>query len=429
MIRTARLGTTLSSLLLAVTLTLSALMSASTAHAQSSALRIAAVVNDDIVSVMDLTMRLRLALHSSRMPNTPENQQRLAPQVLRSLVDERLQEQEAKKLNISLSDEDLNAALRNIEQSNGMRPGDLQRLAASIGLPFNVIEDQIRISALWAKTVGRKYVSQLRITDEDVNDRLRQMEENLGRPEHLVSEIYLPFDAADNPEQLKNLSHELVQQLRQGAPFVAAARQFSRSPTALDGGMLGWVPQGQLEAELDRALADMKEGDVSDPIRTSSGYYILKLQARRTVSAPDPKQARLSISQIKLPLSGDKSLSSGDQAKVVDYISKSLRGCQTFDTYGKTLGTPGTGPLGSLKVSELPQSIASAVNGLKVGEPSQLLSLGGVDTILMVCERILPNVLPTKDQIRGQIQSERLARNADRLLRDLRRSAVIDVRI
>ncbi len=398
------------------------------AHA-NDALRIAAVVNDDIVSIFDLSIRLKVALFSSRLPDTPENRRRLAPQVLRSLVDERLQIQEAKRLNVAIDDAEVTQAIGRVEAGNRMRPGGLQELATAMGVPFSAISEQIRAQALWIKVVNRLYNQKVIPSAEDIQDRQDQIRATLGRPQFEVSEIFLPFDAAQNETELATLAEKLSEQLRLGAPFAQAAMQFSRSPTSGHGGNLGWVPQGQLERELDAALLTMHDGDVSAPIRTSSGYYILKLNRRRLQQAPDPADARLRLSQIKLPVSGEKSLSPADRDKVAAYVAGSLRGCPAFETYGKTLGTEGTGPLGSMRIREMPPLVAQTVGNLAVGDPSPMVEVGGVSTILMVCERTVADGLPSHDDIRNSLRVERLERASERHLRDLRRMAVIDVRI
>ncbi len=393
------------------------------------ALRIAAVVNDDIVSIFDLSMRLKVALFSSRLEDTPENRHRLAPQVLRGLIDERLQMQEAKRLNIALEEADLEQAVSRVEAGNRLGPGGLKELARAMNVPYETISEQIRAQATWIKVVNHVFGQKNAPSAEDVQDRLAQARANLGRPQHLVSEIFLPFDAAQNEAELTAIAEKLTNQLRLGAPFPQATMQFSRSPTAGRGGDLGWVPQGQLERELDAALASMREGDVSSPIRTTGGYYILKLNQRRVQKAPDPGDAKLRLSQIKLPTSGDRAVSVADRDKVAAYVAGSLRGCPAFETYAKTLGTDGSGPLGSLRLREMPPLVAQTVQNLEVGMPAPPIEIGGVTTLLMICERTAADGLPSSEQVRDALRLERLERSAERHLRYLRRMAVIDIRI
>jgi peptidyl-prolyl cis-trans isomerase SurA len=393
------------------------------------ALRIAAVVNDEIISVFDLTTRLRVALFSSRLEDTPENRRRLGPPVLRALIDERLEFQEAKRLNITATDEELEQTVVRVEQGNRMPPGGLKQLAAGLNVPYEIMTDQIRAQLLWIKVVNRLYGARATPSQEDIQERLAQLRANLGRPEYDAAEIFLPFDGSQTDAEVKALADNLTAQLRTGAPFEQAARQFSRSPTAANGGDLGWVPQGQLEPELDAALASLGTNEISNPIRTESGYTILKVEGRRVQQAANPAETRLRLSQIKLPETGPKAISAADRAKVLDYIHASVQGCEAFETYGKSLATPGTGPLGSIKQGELPANLAETVTPLAVGAPSAAIEVGGVPTVLMVCQRDVQSTLPSQEQIGTQLRSQRLERAAERHLRDLRRMAIIDIRI
>lgn len=413
---------------LAAALIVFATLAAAPAARAQEALRIAAVVNDEIISVYDLGARLRIALFSSRLEDTPENRRRMGPPVLRALVDERLQMQEAKRLNIALSDDELAQTVARVETGNQMQPGGLKQLAAHLQVPYDLMLDQIRAQLLWVKAVNRVYGQRATPSPEDVQERLAQLRAHLGRPEYDLSEIFLPFDGSQPDAEVKALADNLAAQLRGGAPFSAAARQFSRSATAARGGDLGWVSHAQLEPEIAAALESMRQGEISAPVRTEAGYTILQLEGRRVRQA-DPAQTRLRLSQIKLPETGVGALSLADRGKVADYVAASIRGCEAFESYGKTLGAPGTGPLGSLRQGELPPVLAAAVTDLPVGAPSAVTPVGDVPTILMVCERIAPSPLPSEEQIGQQLRAERMERSAERHLRDLRRLAIIDVRI
>ena len=134
------------------------------------------------------------------------------------------------------------------------------------------------------------------------------MKANQGKPENLVSEIYIPVSATAPEANARELADKLVQQARSGTAFPALAQQFSQSGTAGLGGDLGWVVQGDLEPELDAALARMEPTAFSDPLRTAAGYHILALRDRRVAGAPDPKMSVVTLSQIYLPNLGGRAL-------------------------------------------------------------------------------------------------------------------------
>ena len=119
-------------------------------------MQIAAVVNDEVISVYDLVSRLRMVLLSSNIPDSTEARKKVETQILRSLVDEKLQLQEAKKQNVVATDDEVNNALSQIEKQNNMQPGQLTGFIKSHGIDRASLINQVTASIVWAKVVRRK---------------------------------------------------------------------------------------------------------------------------------------------------------------------------------------------------------------------------------------------------------------------------------
>jgi peptidyl-prolyl cis-trans isomerase SurA len=143
---------------------------------------IAAVVNDDIISISDLTARLQLALISSGLPNTPETRQRLTPQVLRSLVDERLQLQEAARANMSVNAKEIDEAFGRVAEQNRMQRDQLEKMLASQGVPRSTLESQIRATIAWGKLVQRRLRPSIEIGQEEIDAVIQRIQANAGKP-------------------------------------------------------------------------------------------------------------------------------------------------------------------------------------------------------------------------------------------------------
>jgi peptidyl-prolyl cis-trans isomerase SurA len=267
---------------------------------------IAAVVNDDIISMSDLTARLQLALVSSGLPNTQETRQKLTPQVLRSLVDERLQLQEATRANVSVTDKEINEAFSKVAEQNRMQRDQLEKMLASQGVPRSTLESQIRSTIAWGKLVQRRLRPSIEIGQEEVDQVIQRIQANAGKPEYLAAEIFLAVDAPEREDDVRRLADRLYEQIGQGANFTAVARQFSQSAGAAAGGDLGWVQQGQLPEELDSTLRQLRPGQASRPIRSITGYHILMLRDERTVgganSLPPREQIMNSLGQERLDM-------------------------------------------------------------------------------------------------------------------------------
>jgi peptidyl-prolyl cis-trans isomerase SurA len=267
---------------------------------------IAAVVNDDIISMSDLTARLQLALVSSGLPNTQETRQKLTPQVLRSLVDERLQLQEATRANVSVTDKEINEAFSKVAEQNRMQRDQLEKMLASQGVPRSTLESQIRSTIAWGKLVQRRLRPSIEIGQEEIDQVIQRIQANAGKPEYLAAEIFLAVDAPEREDDVRRLADRLYEQIGQGASFPAVARQFSQSAGAAAGGDLGWVQQGQLPEELDGALKQLRPGQATRPIRSITGYHILMLRDERTVAAanslPPREQIMNSLGQERLDM-------------------------------------------------------------------------------------------------------------------------------
>ena len=245
------------------------------------ALRAAAVVNDEVVSVLDLVMRTRLAILGSGVQDTPDARRRIARQVLLRLIDERLQMQEAARLSISVTDEQVNQALARLANQNNMTgPQFLQALQNNAILPSALLE-QIRVELTWQSLVQSSLRRDVDIAPQDVEAVVERIMGAADQNQSRVAEIFLAVPSAVQEQEVYENALRLVEEARSGANFSGLARQFSESNSANLGGDLGWVDSGELQEELDRALEQLSPGEVSDPIRTLTGFAILLLRETR----------------------------------------------------------------------------------------------------------------------------------------------------
>lgn len=400
---------------------------AATAAAQET--RIAAIVNDDVVSLSDLSNRLLLVIRSSGLQDTPQIRDRISSQVLRTLIDERLQLQEAKRLNITVSQEDIDQALGRIEQQNHMPKGQLDKFLADAGIPKSTLVDQVTASIAWSKLVRNRLMQDVTISDEQVTEELARLKAEANVPQSRVAEIFLAIDNPTQEPEVKKLADRLVEQIQSGVKFDAVARQFSQSPTAAVGGDLGWVTASELPPALSEALNKMTPGQMSYPIHTSNGYYLLYLIERRVMGQPDPNDTQFSLVQVVLPLSA--TASAEEQQRVTaeaQQIADNSKSCGELAKLGRDKA-PETSRELEIKAGELPPDIRPAILALGVAEASKPLKMTGGIGVVMVCQRKDPQGgLPTRDQIMETLGRERLDALARRYLRDLRRGAYVDIR-
>jgi peptidyl-prolyl cis-trans isomerase SurA len=251
--------------------------------AAQDTLRIVALVNDEAITAIDLAKRTQILLASSGMENTPESYQRLRPQVLRTLIDERLRQQAADQQGIDVSQGRIDDRMTQLAQTNNLSLDEFRAALAKNRIDPAWLEEQIRTEIAWAMLVNQRFRSTVIITDEDIDNARRRAQETQGTTQYRVAEIFLSVDDPKDADSVQDSAQRLIEQLKKGGDFGAVARQFSQAATAGNGGLIGWVGPGELAPEIAEAVEKLDPGTIAGPIRSDGGFHILRVLDRREV--------------------------------------------------------------------------------------------------------------------------------------------------
>lgn len=232
--------------------------------------KIIAVVNGEMISSTDIEERAKAFVMNTRIPFNAETKKMIIAKVIQSAIDEKLKLQEAERQGIEISDKEIDASIQNFEQNNKIPTGQLKSLLAKEGVSMKVFREQMKSDLAWIRVIRRQLMAAGNITDKEIEESINQSAKDMMTPKYMVSEIVI------KKENAKNLG-DLVANLRRDPRFELYAAQFSESPSASNGGNLGWLNKGQLAEPLDNKVLAMKEGEVSDPIQIGNEFYILKL--------------------------------------------------------------------------------------------------------------------------------------------------------
>jgi peptidyl-prolyl cis-trans isomerase SurA len=389
--------------------------------------RIVAVVNDDVISNFDIDSRIGLMMIGAGPADTPDTRTRLRPQILRQLIDERIQMQEARRLGLAVPKSELDATVRRIEQGNNLPQGGLERVMRQAGVPLVALERQIEASQSWQRVVNARLRPQVEVGRDEVEEVLRRYRTGEPVREYLLSEIFLAVDQPDQESEVRERMADIVAQLRRGVAFAVLAQQYSQAASAGEQGDIGWVERDTLDAEVSDAVANGQVGQLVGPVRVASGFYLYALRETRTIAPATPDDARVDLAQLVFPAASPEER---DAAKALaEMVRETVQGCADLNRVASEAKIPEPQRVSELRIGDLAPDMRARVKDLGVGDATDVFQTDRGEALAMVCVRTeAPSNVPTESDIEDNLGRQRVENAARRYLRDLRRIAVVDVR-
>ena len=395
-----------------------------------SSLNIVAIVNEEIISDYDLQSRIDFVLFSSGLPNNPSERMRIRDRILNNLIDQKLMLQQAKQKKIKVSRKQIGDFIAQVEKQNGMLKGDMAKLLNKSNIDTLTYERKVEARISWGRIIRNKLAKSGELDEENVDAQIRLIRDYKGRPEYLVAEIFISFDAGRSDLKEQELVNRLYQQIKGGTPFGQVARSFSESASAARNGNLGWIREDQLDPNLAKIISNLQRDELSVPIKAPDGYYILLLKNKRTAQGLILGETLVSIQQILLPLKNNAAKSEVQaQLTLAQSISRSVQNCKDMEALEKEIGIPKMVKIVGVKLSNLLPSIRKATHNLDIGKASNPIRTKAGILILMVCSRTFDE---DEEMVRRRVAENITRRRAElisrRELLDLRRSAFIETR-
>jgi peptidyl-prolyl cis-trans isomerase SurA len=384
------------------------------------------IVNDYPISQYDIDARMRMVTATAGRPPSNESLQRIRAQVLETLIDERIQLQEAERLGITVENEEIQAAIATIEKTNGMPEGALVETLSSRGIDVGTLIAQIRATLAWRKVIAQRVRGRVQISDEDVDAYLADLGQK-GGAEYLLAEIFVAAPTLQDLPRAKAVAEDLAQQIRRGVQFPALARQFSQAPTAAAGGDLGWVEAAQLDPRLVTVLENLPVGQVSNPIEVDDGYYLLALRDRRLFGSEGQEQMFYEIQRYFAPF--EPSATNAAKLAILrraEQAHKTIASCADVQPAAQRFGAEAT-DMGQIPLANIPGPLRPLVEDLEPGEKTEVLTLSDGVLIMVLCDKGVRTIgLPEAEEVRAMLLNRRLDLEARRYLRDLRQNALIE---
>ena len=381
---------------------------------------IAVIVNDEVISRYDVNQRVKLILVTSGIPATEENIKRIEEQAIKALIDEKIQIQEAIKLEVPDSPNEINLMLDNIARSNQTTAEGILESITSQGVNSETLLNQIKSELLWNKIVRGRFGSYINISDEEVDIIYDRTIQNINNSQYDISEIFIGFEDENEEREARDLTQRLTEQLKNNIPFEPVAQQFSQASSSGQGGFIGWVSEGQLDPEILSSIKNLEIGAVSEPIKTVNGYFIIKINGKSEEGGKNPMKNQYDLISVSFNI---------EDKIIAEEFSNNFVSCKRLDSLLENYNEKEVNVIGKRLLQELPNELHKELLEKNAGNAlSPRFSEKNIDIILICDRKDDIGIQVNREVIEDNIYSQKMGMMSRRHLRDLRRDAVIEYR-
>jgi peptidyl-prolyl cis-trans isomerase SurA len=399
---------------------------------------IIAVVNDDVITELELgdeldMIKKQLSLQNTRLP--PDDI--LKPQILERMILRRLQLQLADKIHLHVDDETLNRTLDNIAAQNGMSLTQFRETLGREGIDFARFRENMRNEITISRLQNQRVSNRITVTQQEIDNFLaNQALLSESASEYHIGHILVSVPEAANAEAIAKArakAEALVKRVRSGEDFEQVAIAESDGQQALKGGDLGWRQSAALPSLFAEWINQSREGQVSDPIRSPSGFHIITLHGKRSAEKPH----LVTQTHVRHILIRGSELVSEDEVKQrLNGLKERIEAGEDFAALAKAHSEdPGSavegGDLGWVNPGEMVPRFEEAMNTLQKGQISDVVrSRFGWHLIQVLDRRSHDNTeLVQRNKARDVIRNRKTEPALENWLRKLRDEAFVEVRL
>ena len=398
--------------------------------------RIVAVVNDGVITQNQLNTRVRSAtmqLHRQKVQLPPH--EILRQQVLDQMITERALVQTAKEAGVNVDDNDLDQAMVRVAANQKMTPQQMRQTIEKDGVTWPEFREEIRNQMMIARVREREVDARVNVTPGEVDNFLaNQSATGAGEEVHLAH-IVIRIPEGASPETLNKLRLKAVSiddQAKAGKDFGQLAATYSESNDAMQGGDLGSRPIDSLPQVMSSAIANLKPGQVSDVVRSPSGFHIVKLISRKGGSAlPQIQQTHARHILIKVT----EVTSEPEARQKINQVHSRLKSGEDFAALAKLYSQDGSaqkgGDLGWLYPGDTVPAFDQAMNALKIGEISNPVQSQFGFHIIQVLERRTTDVSQERQRQRASnaLRQRKLEEANQEWVRQVRDRAYVEMHL
>ncbi len=355
--------------------------------------RIVAVVGSEVVTYHELRSRLAAALKQLEKQGTPlPPQDVLERQMLERLIMDRAQWQHARETGLRVDDNQLDQAIGRIAAGNNLSPQQFRAALEKDGIDYAQFREEIRGEMLTVRLREREVESRLVISDGEIDNFLANQAASGGAgEEYQLAHILLRAPESASPEQLQKLrlrGEQALKRAKAGENFAELTAAFSDAPDALKGGDLGWRELNRLPNLYAETAARLEPGQVSELLRSSAGFHVVKLLGKRGGSGPASVQQTLAR---HILVRINEVISEGEARRKLEAVRERIINGVDFAEQARLYSQDGSaakgGELGWLNPGDTVPDFERAMNALKINEVSQVVQSPFGLHLIQVVER------------------------------------------
>jgi peptidyl-prolyl cis-trans isomerase SurA len=398
--------------------------------------RIVAVVGDEVITQYELRNRLASALQQLQKQGTPlPSQDILERQMLERLIMDRVQLQYARDSGLKIDDLQLDQAIGRIAGNNKMTPAQFRQVLEKDGILYSRFREEIRAEMTMARLREREVDSRIVISDSEIDNYLANQSASGNLEEYQLVHILLRAPESASPEQLQKLrlrGEQALKRAQAGENFAELAAAFSDAGDALQGGDLGWRSLDRMPTLYSETAARMQPGEVSSLLRSSAGFHIVKLMAKRGGSAPSAvQQTRVRHILIRVSEIVSESEARRKLELVRERIANGMDFAEQARLYSQDGSAPKGGDLGWLNPGDTVPEFERAMDALKVNDVSAVVQSPFGMHLIQVQERRERDVSAERQRAvaRQALRERKLDESFQDWLRQLRDRAYVENRL
>ena len=285
--------------------------------------RIVAVVNDDLITLSELQAKEKKINPNLDTPDTSPQQR----EILDLMIEEKLLEQEAKKLGITVTESDVDAAIEGVKKQFNLTDEQLNEVLKKQNLTLESFREQWRMQILGNKVVGTQVKGQIAVTEDEIKTYYEENQGHVGSGNEVrIAQILIPYSDSDEEQAAEKLAVEVTERAKSGEDFGELAKKYSKDTLSAErGGDLGYFKKEDLAVPLQQAIENVPTGDIVGPVKSSGAFHIIKVVDRRSTGDGSLDEVREEIRETIYRQKAEKALQGWlENVKKTAYIEVKL---------------------------------------------------------------------------------------------------------